>query len=220
MPVYNEERTLEEVVDRVLAQKVVDRLIIVDDHSADKSPEIIKKLAKKEKRIAQFRNQQNMGKGYSVRRALDHVKDGIIIIQDADKEYWPEDYPKLLDALGEKNVVYGTRMIAKNPGHHYEMARFANYFITSTFNVLYGQKTTDLNTCYKVFRKDMLDGANLKQNRFLIEPEISVWLAKKGYKITEVKIRYAGRTYAEGKKIRARDGIAQVFYLIMRRFVD
>lgn len=217
MPVYNEERTLEEVVKRVLAQKEVDKLIIVDDHSKDGSAEIISRLAKKDKRIESFSNPQNMGKGFSVRKALGHVKDGIIIIQDADKEYYPEDYPKMLAALGKDTVVYGTRMVTKNPGHHYKAAKLANAVITSLFNTLYRQRITDVNTCYKIFRKEMLDGVKLREDRFLIEPEISIALAKKGYRIREVRIRYAGRTYAEGKKIRASDGIAQAFYIVRRR---
>ena len=217
MPVYNEERTLEEVVRRVLAQKMVDKLVIVDDRSRDGSAGMIRALAKRDRRIEAFSNPQNMGKGFSVRKALDHVKKGIVIIQDADKEYYPEDYPKMLAALGDDNVVYGTRMITKNPGHHYRAAKVANAVITSLFNALYGQRITDVNTCYKIFRKEMLDGVKLKENRFLIEPEISIALAKKGYRITEVRIRYAGRTYADGKKIKASDGIAQIFYMIKRR---
>ncbi|MCW6160103.1 MAG: glycosyltransferase family 2 protein [Candidatus Micrarchaeales archaeon] len=218
MPVYNEERTLVEVVKRVLAQKVVDKLVIVDDHSIDRSAELIRVLAKKDRRIEVLSNPKNMGKGFSVREALDHVKKGIVIIQDADKEYYPEDYPKMLAALRDDNVVYGTRMITKNPGHHYRAAKVANAVITALFNALYKQRITDVNTCYKIFRKEMLDGIKLKENRFLIEPEISIALAKKGYRITEVKIRYAGRTYAEGKKIKASDGIAQAFYIVRKRF--
>ncbi|MDE1865182.1 MAG: glycosyltransferase family 2 protein [Candidatus Micrarchaeota archaeon] len=214
MPVFNEERTLGEIIRRVLAQPFVDRLIIIDDCSKDRSLEIIKAAAKRERRITYMRNSENMGKGHSVRRGIAAVRSGIILIQDADLEYYPEDYAKLLKLLHGDVVVYGTRMIGKQTGHNYTMAKFANASLTWLFNILYKQRITDMNTCYKIFTKGMLSGIKLKEEGFLIEPEISIKLAKKGYRIIEARIRYKGRTYAEGKKITAKDGIKQALYMV------
>ncbi len=218
MPVYNEEKTVIEIVRRVLAQKVVDRLIIIDDHSSDSSLSKIRAFAKRDKRISYISNAKNMGKGYSVRMGLAEVRNGIIIIQDADLEYYPEDYGKLLPRLSDNTIVLGTRMRGRKTGHEYVMAKFANAALTSTFNLLYGRKLTDMNTCYKVFKMKMLEGIELRENGFLIEPEILIGLVKKGYKISEVDIRYKGRTYEEGKKITAKDGIDQELFMIKRRF--
>ncbi len=220
MPVYNEERTLKEIAERVLAQKSVDRLIIIDDHSRDASPEIIRRLAKGDRRITALRNERNMGKGYSVRRGLEEASNGIILIQDADLEYYPEDYRKLLPELDEKTIVLGTRMRGKHTGHEYGLAKLANATLTGAFNILYGTGLTDMNTCYKLFTKDMLKGIELRENGFLIEPEILIALVRKGYRIKEVNIRYKGRTYEEGKKITARDGINQALFMLSKRFGD
>lgn len=218
MPAYNEERTLDEVIRRVLAQRSVDRLLIIDDHSRDGSLSIMKRWAKRDRRVGWLSNRENRGKGYSIRRGFAAVRDGIIIIQDADTEYYPEDYGKLLGSFGGGSVVYGTRMIGRNTGHNYAMAKLANAFLTRLFNTLYRQRITDLNTCYKVFSKEMLSGITLKSDGFLIEPELSIKLSKKGYRIREVRVRYRGRTYAEGKKIKASDGIRQIFYMVAERF--
>lgn len=193
-------------------------MIIVDDHSKDQSMDIIRQEAARDNRITFMSNKVNMGKGHCVRSALEKVEKGIIIIQDADAEYYPEDYSKLLHAFKEGIVVYGTRMIGKNTGHNYSTAKFANAFLTWMFNFFYNQNITDMNTCYKLFTKEMLSGIKLKEERFLIEPEISIKLAKKGYPIKEVKIRYKGRTYAEGKKITANDGFKQIMYMLKSRF--
>jgi glycosyltransferase involved in cell wall biosynthesis len=218
MPVYNEERTVAEIIRRVLAQKVVDRLIIINDNSGDSSLEKIKKAARGDKRIVYLSNSRNMGKGYSVIRGIRLVRKGIIIIQDADLEYFPEDYMRMLPKLGERTIVLGTRMRGRKTGHEYVMAKLANAGLTGLFNALYNRELTDMNTCYKVFRKEMLKGVRLTKNDFLIEPEILIGLAKKGYNISEVDIRYQGRTYDEGKHIRASDGIKQAFYMMAKRF--
>jgi glycosyltransferase involved in cell wall biosynthesis len=220
MPVYNEERTVSEIIRRVLAQKIVDRLIIVNDHSKDRSIDKIKSAAKRDKRIVYLSNSRNMGKGFSVIRGIKLVKNGIIIIQDADLEYFPEDYMRMLPKLNDSTIVLGTRMRGRQTGHEYGMAKAANSALTGLFNLLYGKQLTDMNTCYKVFKKDMLKGINLTKNDFLIEPEILIGLAKKNYNIVEVDIRYKGRTYEEGKKIKASDGIKQAFYMVEKRFDD
>jgi glycosyltransferase involved in cell wall biosynthesis len=220
MPVYNEEKTLREIVKRVLAQKTVDRLIIIDDHSKDGSLKIIKELSKKNLKISYLANNVNRGKGFSVRRGLSLVTDGIVMIQDADLEYYPEDYSKLLPKLDNNTIVLGTRMRGQKTGHEYQLAKLANAALTSTFNLLYGKDLTDINTCYKLFKKKMLNGIPLKEDGFLIEPEILIGLVKKGYSIAEVDIRYKGRTYDEGKKITAKDGFMQELFMIEKRFSD
>lgn len=218
MPVYNEERTLSEIIKRVLAQRVVDRLIIVNDCSGDRSLEIIKRAARRDRRITYLTNKTNMGKGYSVRRGLELVKDGIIIIQDADLEYYPEDYGKMLPRLSDDTIVLGTRMHGRKTGHTYGLAKLANASLTLAFNMLYSTELSDMNTCYKLFTKRMLEGVELRSDDFLIEPEILIALVKKGYKIAEVDIRYKGRTYEEGKHIKASDGVKQAVYMIESRF--
>jgi glycosyltransferase involved in cell wall biosynthesis len=220
MPVYNEQRTLREIIERVLAQKMVDRLIIVDDNSSDKSPEIIRSMAKKDGRVEFLKNASNGGKGYSVRRGMELVEKGIVIIQDADLEYYPEDYGKLLKNLKDDTFVLGTRIITTQKGQNYLLVAraFVNDILTLEFNILFGRNVKDINTCYKVFKKEMLGDARLKENGFLIDPEILVTLIKRGYKTAEVGARYSGRTYAEGKKITASDGIKQAFFLIKSRF--
>ncbi len=204
------------MVRRVLAHKMVDELIIVDDCSSDRSVSEIRKI--RSPKITLLKNKQNSGKGFSVRKAFDQIKSGLLLIQDADTEYRPEDYPKLFSVLARDNIVFGTRMIGKNTGHHYALAKTGNKVLTDIFNIMYHQNITDLNTCFKLFRKSMLDGIELKENGFLIEEEISIKLAKKGYKIVEVPISYKGRTYEEGKKIKMSDGFKGVFYLISSPF--
>jgi glycosyltransferase involved in cell wall biosynthesis len=214
MPVYNEQDYISEILNRVLAQKFVDRVIVIDDNSKDKSAQIIKGIAKKDKRISLLSNESNMGKGYGVRKGLEKIKKGIVIIQDADLEYYPEDYKKLLDALEKDTFVLGTRVRKKETGHTYGLAKFANAAFTFEFNLLYGTRLTDINTCYKIFRKEMLEGAVLKENDFLIDPEILVTLIRKGYKTKEVDIRYKGRTYEQGKKINSVDAVKQFLFII------
>lgn len=218
MPVYNEEKTVKEIISRVLAMPIVDRLIVINDCSKDRSLEIINALAKRDRRVVVLSNKANMGKGYSVRRGLELVKKGIVIIQDADLEYFPEDYKKLLPKLKDDTIVLGTRMRGRKTGHNYALAKFANANLTSVFNVLYGTHISDMNTCYKVFKKEMLGDAKLTKNDFLIEPEILIILVKKGYRIEEVDIRYKGRTYAEGKKITAKDGVKQALFMVEKSF--
>jgi glycosyltransferase involved in cell wall biosynthesis len=219
MPVYNEQATLEEIITRTLAQKMVDKLVIVDDNSRDKSPDIIKKLAKKDSRIVYLKNESNKGKGYSVRKGLAQIKSGIIIIQDADLEYYPEDYAKMVPKVSDDTFVLGSRIRLKEKGGHtYRIAVFVNDVLTNEFNLLYGKNSTDINTCYKVFKKEMLGGVTLEQDGFLIDPEIILALVKKGYKVVDVDVRYKGRTYAEGKKITAKDGIEQFLFIFVNKF--
>ena len=217
MPVYNEERTLKAIVSRVLAQRFVDELIIVDDFSSDGTPKIIAALAGKNKRIRAIRNRRNMGKGYSVRAGLKIARDGIIIIQDADLEYYPEDYAAMIKALGPKNFVLGRRTLQKSTGHRYALSAFANDLFSMEFNIMYGTSIKDINTCYKVFRKSMIDVSALRANDFRGDPEILVNLVRNGYSAREVLVRYRGRTFAEGKKINAKDAVKQGAFILWSR---
>jgi len=218
MPVYNEEKTVETIVRRVLAQKFVDEIIAVDDGSKDSSLEKLRKLQSTNSKIKLLRNKVNRGKGAAIIKGIAHVKDGIIIIQDADLEYFPEDYPKLLKASESNEVVFGSRMQRRNMGHEYVLARWGNKLVSKLFSVLYGQRVDDINTCYKLFRKKDLSGIRLKEQGFIIEEELAVAFAKKGIKIANVPIRYKGRTFEEGKKINFIDGIKGVLYVLVNAF--
>jgi len=218
MPVYNEEKTVETIVRRVLAQKFVDEIIAVDDGSKDSSLEKLRKLQSTNSKIKLLMNKVNRGKGAAIIKGIAHVKDGIIIIQDADLEYFPEDYPKLLKASESNEVVFGNRMQRRNMGHEYVLARWGNKLVSRLFSVLYGQRVDDINTCYKLFRKKDLSGIRLKEQGFIIEEELAVAFAKKGIKIANVPIRYKGRTFEEGKKINFIDGIKGVLYVLVNAF--
>lgn len=222
MPVYNEEATIAEIMGRVLAQRAVDRLIIVDDGSSDRSPGIIKALARRDKRITFLSGNSNMGKGHAVRRGLRLAKEGIIIIQDADLEYYPEDYARLLKKLDDDTFVLGARIKlgtrSDKARYTTAMAIFANAMLTSEFNIVFGKSLTDINTCYKIFKRKMIDDSELRENGFLIDPEILVTLVRKGYRAVEVDIKYNGRTFREGKKITPKDAIEQGLFILGRRF--
>jgi glycosyltransferase involved in cell wall biosynthesis len=213
MPVYNEEKTVGGIVDRVLKQDCVGRLIVIDD-SKDRSMDILRKKKAKDRRITLLHNERPMGKGNALVRGIKSVKSGLILIQDADEEYFPEDYPKLLRALANGRAVYGTRMLGRNLGHQYRLARVGNELMSLSFSLFFHKKLTDINTCYKLFRREMLDPDKLKKRDFIIEEEMSIHFVRNGFDIVEVPIRYKGRTFEEGKKINAMHGFSGLFYII------
>ena len=216
MPVYNEGKTAYSIITRVLGQSGVGRLIIVYDKSTDNTLDEIKRAIGKSERAILVYSKEKLGKGHAVKEGMERVKNGPVLIQDADEEYYPEDYPKLLDGFDGKNPIFGRR--TENSGHSYILGRAAAKFHTILFNVLYGQSLKDINTCYKLFDVSMLKGRKLRENGWAIDHEIAIRLAKNGYKIKEVPIRYKGRTYEEGKKIGASGAIADLLYIIKARF--
>jgi glycosyltransferase involved in cell wall biosynthesis len=225
MPVYNEARTISEMVERVRRASVnlAHELIVVDDASTDATPEVLQKIAADhDGEVRLFSHPSNRGKGAAIRTGIAHARGQIILIQDADLEYDPRDYPMLLEPIFEDqaDVVFGNRF---HGGPHrvlYFWHYAANRFLTLLTNVLTGLNLSDMEVGYKVFRADVLKRIILKSNRFGFEPEITVKIAKLGCRVYEVPIRYYGRTYAEGKKITWRDGLAALGHIIRYRLID
>lgn len=216
MPVYEEGKTVYGVIRRVLAQKSVDRLIVVHDlRSKDNSLSEERRAARGSGRVSIITTGKSTGKGYSVRLGLDAVKKGIVIIQDADEEYYPEDYPRLLSAFSRTSPVFGYRSV--DYGSSYALGRAVSRLHNCFFNLLFGQSVRDVNAGYKVFEKRMLGRARLKGNGFDLDIEIAARLAKNGYRIASVPIRYKGRTFQEGKKIGASSAINLFFYILKDR---
>ncbi len=220
IPVYNERATIEEVVRRVQAQPFGKEIIIVDDGSTDGTRELLRETAWPEN-VRVFYHEKNMGKGAALRTAVQAATKDIIIVQDADLEYNPSDFGIVLRPIldGVADVVYGSRFLGVHRSfmlHHY----IGNKLLTLVTNVLYNNILTDMETGYKAFRAPVIKGVKIRSNRFDFEPEITAKVLKKGYRIYEVPIYYAGREYAEGKKITWRDGFAAIWALIRFRFTD
>jgi len=225
MPVYNEAHTLVEIVRRVLKSSVsvALELVIVDDASSDATPEVLKAIAEAHgNEVRVFSHETNRGKGAAIRTGIAHARGEIVLIQDADLEYDPRDYSLLLEPILEDqaDVVFGNRF---HGGPHrvlYFWHYTANRFLTLLTNVLTGLNLSDMEVGYKVFRADVLRRITLESDRFGFEPEITIKVAKLGCRVYEVPIRYYGRTYAEGKKITWRDGLAALGHIIRYRFID
>jgi len=225
IPVYNEEKTIGAVigsVQKVALKDIKKEIIVVDDFSTDNTRKILLGLMDSNLKI--FFHQKNQGKGTAIRTGLKHVTGDIILIQDADLEYDPSEYGKLLRPIIEdnKNVVYGTRLeyIKHNVKNMNRLHFIGNIFLTHITNLFYNTRITDMETGYKVFRKGVIDKIKLKAKRFDFEPEITAKILKKGYKICEVPITFKARKFNEGKKITWRDGIKALFYLIKYRFIN
>lgn len=216
IPAYNEIDTIEEVLRRVRAVPIDKEIIVTDDCSTDGTRELLRA----ETGIILIESDCNRGKGASIRNAVDRVSGGIVLIQDADMEYDPEDYPALIAPILEDkaDIVYGTRFAHGKPG-----MRLANYVANRVFallaTVLYGRRVTDEATCYKAFKTEVLKSIELRCARFEFCPEVTARLLKRGYRYAEVPISYHARTYAQGKKITWKDGIECIWTLIKYRFV-
>jgi glycosyltransferase involved in cell wall biosynthesis len=220
MPVYNERDTIEEIIPRVLAVPLRIELIVVDDGSKDGTRDLLAKLKEKHN-FRLILQPQNGGKGAAIRRGFEEVTGDLVIIQDADLEYSPEEYPDLISLIcqGRADVVYGSRFLGRH--RVFLFTHYAgNRVLTFITNVLYNTMLTDMETCYKVMRRDVLKSFTLQSNGFGIEPELTAKIFKRGYRVYEVPITYDGRGYEEGKKITWRDGVVALWVLLKYRFTE
>jgi len=222
MPVYNEEKTIREIIRRVQEVTCDKELIVVDDGSFDKTSETLKKLSEEYDNLRLIHQTPNQGKGASLRQGFRRAKGDVIIIQDADLEYDPADYTQLLEPImdGRADVVYGSRFLGGPHRVLFFWHYVGNKFLTLISNVLNNLNLTDMEVGYKVFRREIIDQIHLKSNRFGFEPEFTAKIAKLRPRIYEVPISYSGRSYAEGKKITWKDGIVALICIVRFRFFD
>jgi glycosyltransferase involved in cell wall biosynthesis len=218
MPVYNEMATIDEIIPRVLAIPIPVELIVVDDCSTDGTREHLQEM-QRQYGFTLLLQERNQGKGAALRRGFTAVTGNMVAIQDADLEYSPEELPELARLIveGRADVVYGSRFLGRHRVFlftHY----LGNRVLTLLTNVLYNTMLTDMETCYKVMRREVLNGLDLQSNGFGIEPEITAKIFKRQYRVYEVPISYDGRTYEEGKKISWRDGVVALWVLLKNRF--
>ncbi len=219
MPVYNEVKTVRDIIRRVLEVPVTGELVIVDDFSTDGTAELLRNI--KDERVRIYFHEKNMGKGAAVRTGLGKVSGDVVVIQDADLEYDPADYLELIKPIreGKADVVFGSRFKGEHSGFS-PLYKFGNKLLTVIANILFRSRLTDMETCYKMFRTSLLEGMVLKSDRFDFEPEITAKLIKKGARIAEVPVSYRSRGFEEGKKITWKDGFAAVWTLFRYRFRD
>ena len=217
MPVYNERSTLREVVAKVLSVSLEIELLCVDDGSSDGSRDILAQLDEQYPQIRIFLQPHNMGKGAALRRGIQEATGDFVIIQDADLEYDPNEYPQILEPLmqGKADVVYGSRFMGSGPHRVlYFWHSVGNSFLTLLSNCLTNINLTDMETCYKAFRREVIQSIAIEEDRFGFEPEITVKVARRKLRIYEVGISYSGRTYEEGKKIGWKDGVRALYCLL------
>jgi glycosyltransferase involved in cell wall biosynthesis len=221
IPVYNEVGNVREIIKRVQAQNLANEIVVVDDGSTDGTRDILKELDGNEK-LRVILHEQNQGKGAAVVTGMKAAQGDILLIQDADLEYDPRDYPKLLQPIEEEiaDVVYGSRFLggARRVAMFWHMV--ANKLLTVMTNILYNTILTDMETGYKVFRREVVDGMNIKAKRFDFEPEFTAKVLKRNYRIFEVPITFNPRDYSQGKKIKLKDAFEAVWTLFKYRFVD
>ena len=220
MPVFNERSTIDEIIARVLAVPLLIELIVVDDCSTDGTGQRLQEL-QRERGFVLVMQSRNGGKGSALRAGFERVTGDIVVIQDADLEYSPEEYPELIDLIlrGRADVVYGSRFLGRHRVFlftHY----LGNRVLTLITNVLYNTMLTDMETCYKVMRTEVLRSFTLQSDGFGIEPEMTAKIFKRGFRVYEVPITYDGRGYDEGKKITWMDGVVALWVLLKYRFTE
>jgi len=222
IPVYNEESTIEEIVKRVDAIRIEKEIIIVDDFSTDATREKLKEITKNRSDIKVSYHHKNRGKGAALRTGFEHVTGDIVIIQDADLEYDPKEYKRLIGPItdGVADVVYGSRFLGGPHRVLFFWHYLGNRFLTLLSNIMNNINLTDMETCYKVFKSEILKELRFKSNRFGFEPEFTAKISKKKYRIYEIPISYYGRTYEEGKKIGWKDGVVAIFYIVWYRLFN
>ncbi|MEQ8763003.1 MAG: glycosyltransferase family 2 protein [Planctomycetota bacterium] len=217
IPVYNEAKTVEELVERVQEAPFDKELIMVDDGSKDGTRDILRQIEAANDNVRVIFHEANAGKGAALRTGFEHVRGDIVLIQDADLEYNPSEYPALIRPIidGRADVVYGSRFLGEVHRVHLFWHYAGNKFLTLLSNMMTNLNLTDMETCYKVFRVEVLRSIeNLQQNRFGFEPEITAKISRGRWRIYEVPITYQGRDYAEGKKIGWRDGFSAIWCIL------
>ena len=221
IPVYNECGTIKEIIKRVQAAPFDKEIIIIDDYSTDGTRDLLKEM-EKDSNIRIFFHQKNMGKGSALRTGFSHITGDIVIVQDADLEYDPVEYQKLIQPIcdNKADVVFGSRFMGGPRRVLYFWHTVANNILTIFSNMLTNLNLTDMETGYKVFRREVIDKISIKSNRFGFEPEITAKISKLGIRIYEIPISYYGRKYNEGKKIGWKDGISAFFIIIRYRFFN
>jgi glycosyltransferase involved in cell wall biosynthesis len=215
IPVYNEKATILEILDLVLSRPEVDEVVLVDDFSTDGTRDILRTIEGRE-RVTVLFHPRNRGKGAALRTGFAAATMDIVLIQDADMEYDPADYPALLAPIfaGRADAVFGSRFLGGTHRVLYFWHYLANRFLTLLSNVFTGLNLTDMEVCYKAFRREVIQGMPLVSDRFGIEPELTAKVAARRSRVYEVPVSYYGRTYGEGKKIGWRDGIAAIYWIV------
>jgi len=224
IPVFNERETISQVIDRVRELNFELEILVVDDCSTDGSCEVIRSLAEQSRDLRLFFHEVNRGKGAALRTAFANVSGDIVVIQDADLEYNPQDIPQLIRPImdGECEVVYGSRFLDKQDTSQWyrNWHRTGNVSLTAISNFFTGQHLTDMETCYKVFRRDTLADIAIKQDRFGVEPELTAKLSRRKFRICERPISYAQRSYEEGKKIGILDAVNALYCILRYALAD
>lgn len=217
IPCYNEKASIEELLRRVRATPFEKEIIVIDDGSTDGTGELLRSISREGERV--ISHKINMGKGAAIRTGLPHATGDVVVVQDADLEYDPQDIARMLEVLEGTGapVVYGSRVLS-GAAHSSTTFYLGGRLLSMLTNILYGSAITDEPTCYKMFRREVLDGIRLECRRFEFCPEVTAKVLRLGYPITEIPISYTPRSWREGKKIGARDGVEAIWYLLKYRF--